>query len=146
MKAPRSIQSCCNKGNTRFAIVDDKDVGAAAKGVIPANTAKNNACAARNFSGWVDSRNKSCNPDDRIPDELLSCSDPVVCSWLCRIVLETRQKSGEPYPPKSIYFLWLVYSFYNNQLVLNLCINFYLYCYFVTISELFIYVTRHLLY
>ena len=104
VKAPRSNQSCYDKGNTRFAIVDDNDVEVAAKGVVPANTAKNNAWAARNFSDWVDSRNKSFNPDDRVPDDLLSYSDPaVVCSWLCRFVLETRQKSGEPYPPKSIY-------------------------------------------
>ena len=50
MKAPRSIQICCDKGNTRFAIVDDKDVEAAAKGVVPANTAKNNVWPSRNLS------------------------------------------------------------------------------------------------
>ena len=28
-----------------------------------------------------------------------------VCKWLCRFVLETRQESGEPYPPKLIYLI-----------------------------------------
>lgn len=32
------------------------------------------------------------------------CNDPeTVCRWLQNFVLETRQESGEPYPPKSLY-------------------------------------------
>ena len=37
-----------------------------------------------------------------VPGDLLHYSDPVTVSkWLCKFILETRQESGKPYPPKS---------------------------------------------
>ena len=49
------------------------------------------------------SRN-SRSPDDPVPEDLLSSNDAdVMCKWLCLFVMETRQKSGCPYPPSSLY-------------------------------------------
>ena len=87
----------------RFITVDEGDLETAAEGVMPTNTKKNNTWAARNFSEWAETRNSS-NPLNRVPDDLLSCINPeTVSTWLCRFVMETRQQSGKPYPPKSIY-------------------------------------------
>ena len=87
----------------RFALASDADAEKAAKGVVPDNTVHSNAWAWRNVEEWARIRN-AANPSDAVPEELLSLNDPdVVCKWLCKFVLETRQGSGKPYPPKSLY-------------------------------------------
>ncbi len=85
--------------------VDDEEVADASKGVVPANTVRRNAWAVNNLMSWAKARNEE-NPGDLVPVDLLECRCPdVVNKWLCRFVMETRQESGEPYPPKSIYAL-----------------------------------------
>ena len=45
-------------------------------------------------------------PDNPVPEDVLVSHDAdLLCDWLSHYVLETRQSSGEPYPPKSIYSL-----------------------------------------
>ena len=45
-------------------------------------------------------------PDDPVPIALLRCMDPeLVSKWLCKYIMETRQDSGSPYPPKILYSL-----------------------------------------
>ena len=92
-----------NKKSPRFHTVDGCDLEVAAKGVVPDNTTKNNRWVANNFSQWKTSRSEG---DEQVPDDLLCSNDAaLVCHWLCRFVLETRQESGKPYPPKSVYML-----------------------------------------
>ena len=67
-----------DSNNSQFALIDDIDVEVSSEGVVPTNTAKNNTWAARNFSEWVESRNQSVSdPDSLVPDDLLTCTDPV---------------------------------------------------------------------
>ena len=88
----------------RFKKASDEEVNAALKGVVPDNTTKNNKWAANNFADWVKARESSS--DEPVPKDLLSSTDTgVVCKWMCRFVMETRQESGLPYLPKSIYLL-----------------------------------------
>ena len=87
----------------RFAVVEEKELEEASKGVVPLNTKKNNTWAVQNFNEWALSRN-SRSPDDPVPEDLLSSNDAdVMCKWLCLFVMETHQKSGCPYPPSSLY-------------------------------------------
>ena len=87
----------------RFKQVNDDEMEVAVKGVLPQNTARNNQWAVKNFVLWIKARESS---DEPFPDDLLSSTNvELVCKWLCRFVLETRQESGEPYPPRSIHLL-----------------------------------------
>ena len=89
--------------STRFEKVDSSYLEVAAKGVVPENTIRNNRWVVNNFSEW---KKSIIENDQFVPDDLLSCTDAdLVCKWLCRYVLETRQESGKPYPPKSLYML-----------------------------------------
>ena len=73
---------------------------------MPNNTARSNVWAKRNVEEWARFRS-AAKPSDPVPEDLLSLNDPeVVCKWLCRFVLETRQESGKSYPPKSVYSIW----------------------------------------
>ena len=71
---------------------------------MPDNTVHSNALARRNVEEeWARICN-AANPSDTVSEELLSLNDPdVVCKWLCKFVLEPRQESRKPYPPKSMY-------------------------------------------
>ncbi len=81
------------------------DLENAMKGVQPQNTSKNNEWALKNFTQWSTSRSIKV-PDNPVPEDILTTHDAdLLCDWLSRYVLETRQSSGEPYPPKSIYSL-----------------------------------------
>lgn len=87
----------------RFQSVTDKDVRVAARGVVPENTSRNNRWAANNFSEWVTKRSTS---EETVPQDLLLSHDAsLLCKWLCRFAMETRQENGALYPPKSIYLL-----------------------------------------
>ena len=60
-----------------------------------------NSWAESTFNGWVAFRSDT---DDPVPSDLLSSNDPEeINKWLCKFVLEVRQQSGQPYPPKSLH-------------------------------------------
>ena len=72
---------------------------------MPLNTNKNNQWALKNYTDWSTLRSQRA-PNDPVPEDVLSSMDPgVICKWLCRYVLETRQENGKQYPPKTIYSL-----------------------------------------
>ena len=101
----RRVLLSSKKTVDRFDIVDESKIKEAATGVVPINTKKNTLWACQNFSDWAKVRNTKL-PNDPVPFGLLSSSDPaLVCKWLCCYVMETRQQSGKPYPPSSIYSL-----------------------------------------
>ena len=76
-----------------------------AQGVVPDNTKRNNEWAAINFAEWAKARALK-SPEELVLDTLLSCLDEkLLCKWLCCYVMETRQASGKPYSPTSIYAL-----------------------------------------
>jgi hypothetical protein len=90
----------------RFKMVTDCEVQEAAKGVVPSNTKKTNQWAIQNFDQWATVRSSKF-PDDPVPSDILSCNDPdLLCKWLSRYVMETRQQTGKPYPPSTIYSVW----------------------------------------
>ena len=102
----RRLSLSLKKNKGRFgAPVDEEQVMEASKGVVPENTKRRNQWALRNFSQWMENRNRLA-PNDVIPQDILHCQDPTLLNkWLCRYVLETRQENGNPYPPKSLYGL-----------------------------------------
>ena len=89
---------------SRFAFTTDEDAKNAAKGVIPESTKRVNSWALKTFEDWIVARNAN-NPGDPVPNNLLmpSTTPDCVCKWLSRFVLEVRQSSGKPYPPKSLH-------------------------------------------
>ena len=102
-KRRRISLSLSKRSKSRFAApVEEEQVVEASKGVVPDNTKRRNNWALRNFSLWMENRNKQV-PNDVVPEDILSCQDPAILNkWLCRYVLETRQENGNPYPPKSL--------------------------------------------
>ena len=81
-----------------FKKVTEEDVSRAKKGYVPSNTARNTKWAVANFESWRLSLGKDLYPEDI----LLTDDSELLCSCLCKYVLDTRKESGEPYPPKSI--------------------------------------------
>ena len=72
------------------------------KGVTPINTQSSNEWALRNFRPWVEHRNEAA-PDDPVPPNLLSSSDPtILCRWLSCYVHETKNENGQPYPASTL--------------------------------------------
>ena len=89
--------------DSQFVVASDADVVKAAEGVIPENTSRVNAWGLRNFEEWMKATSKA-TPSEPVPQDLLHCNNPVIVSkWLCKFILENRQESGKPYPPKSLY-------------------------------------------
>ena len=87
----------------RFCQADDGDLEAASRGVVPTNTSRNNRWALNIYSKWKKSRQSSGKP---VPESFLSSrDDQLLCKWLCRFAMGTRQENGKPYPPRSIYLL-----------------------------------------
>ena len=80
----------------------------AAEGVVPENASRVNAWGLINFEEWMKETGKATSSEP-VPQDLLHCNDPVIVSkWLCKFILETRQESGKPYPPKSICVVCIV--------------------------------------
>ena len=75
------------------------------KGLIPKNTAKNTKWALNSFEEWKNARNKKF-PEDPVPEDLFTCTDPSILSvHLSRLSVEARKSTGELYPPSSIHQL-----------------------------------------
>lgn len=87
--------------------VREYEVKLASKGVVPDNTKWNNEWEARNFADWSRARSEKVK-DDPVPQDLLNCNCNVsgyVYIYIYIYVTETRQESGKPYLPMSIYGL-----------------------------------------
>ena len=59
-----------------------------------------------NFKSWLASLSIGDDDTDRYPEDILLTNDPkLLCSCLCRYVMETRKENGGKYPPKSLFSL-----------------------------------------
>ena len=106
LKAP-SISIITTKEDG-VVVASDADVIKAAEGVDPDNTSRVNAWGLRNFDKWMMETGKATSSEP-VPEDLLHYNDPVIVSkWLCKFILETRQESGKPYPPKSFCVVCIV--------------------------------------
>ena len=123
-KAKRKRLSLSRKGKfDRFAPpLSEEDLSVAAKGVTTANTSVANDWAVRNLKNWIENRNK-VNPNDLVPEKLLTCSDKkILCKWLCCFVQETRKESGERYPASSLRSLLAAFQriLRHNRVAVNI--------------------------
>ena len=67
----RRLSLSLKKNKGRFgAPVDKEQVMEASKGVVPENTKRRNQWALRNFSQWMENRNRHA-PNDVIPQDIL---------------------------------------------------------------------------
>ena len=116
----RKRLSLSRKGRFKKIVADD-ELEEAAKGVVPKNTKRRDIWAIKNFEDWAKNRRER-EPSDPVPEDLLKCTDPeVINTWLSRFVLETRQKNGQPYPPRSLHGLLcgIQRAFRENEVSLN---------------------------
>ena len=82
--------------------VTENQLKKAADGVVPENIRRNTQWAKRNFTSWAIQCNQQV-PEDPVPLDLLRSHDAeLVCKSLCKFVLETRNSSGQHYPPATI--------------------------------------------
>ena len=92
-----------NALQNRFASpVSENQFKKADIGVVPANTRSNLQMAERNFIEWEKQHDQQ-EPEDPKPLDLLqSHIAELACKTLCKFVLETRNSSGQHYPPATI--------------------------------------------
>ena len=90
----------------RFStFVDDEELAALSKGVVPASTDKCTRWALANFATWKKARNKK-HSDDPVPEDIFTCNDPATLNThISRFVLETRKSNVDFYPPKTLHQL-----------------------------------------
>ena len=76
------------------------------KPFVPKNTGQSTKWAMSNLHEWYKDYNTR-NPDVPCPEIFLSptCSKREIDKWLCVFVTETRSKTGNSYPPKTIMSL-----------------------------------------
>ena len=87
----------------RFKTVSEDQLTAMSKPSVPKNTEKSSKWAIKNLKEWYEDYN-SRNTNEMCPEEILShtCSKEVLDKWLCVFINETRSRTGDPYPPKTI--------------------------------------------
>uniref|UniRef100_A0A1X7V8G3 Uncharacterized protein n=1 Tax=Amphimedon queenslandica TaxID=400682 RepID=A0A1X7V8G3_AMPQE len=90
----------------RFGSVSEEALSSMAKTQMTKNTEKSSKWAMANFVEWFHEYNKR-NEDATCPKEVItpSCSKDLLNKWLCVYLSETRNKSGELYPPSTIQSL-----------------------------------------
>ena len=85
------------------------------EGFVPKNTEINTTWALRTFNEWRDAYNLR-HPELLCPaDLLLSGSSKDISFWLQKYILSTRKKSGDRYPPKTLYLLLCGLNRYMKQ-------------------------------
>ena len=94
-----------SQASTSRFISPTKSLDTYQRGHVPKNTEVNTQWAVANFNEWQADYN-SRHPDQPCPEDiLLSDSSKDLSYWLQKYVLGTRKKSGEKYPPKTVYLL-----------------------------------------
>ena len=94
-----------SKKNERFSFKSTTDIESLSTVKPPKTTSYTTAWAVRNFEAWKFNRNVAF-PDKQVHANLLqSGSSKDLSHWLSFFVSETRNCSGERYPPKTLYQL-----------------------------------------
>ena len=91
-----------------FKRAKQKEIEQLKKPNPPLNTKRNTNWAVKNLETWWEWHNNSLEEDDEVCPEIVitpKCSVELLDKWLPIYVMETRNKSGNPYPPKTIYSL-----------------------------------------
>jgi hypothetical protein len=109
-KAPNKKRLCLSlkeKKAPRFKAVSPKSVKKLAAPNPPQNTQASTSWAMRNLNEWFKWHNSQPGVE-RCPEELLTpnCSGDTLNKWLQVYVAETRNKTGQPYPPKTLLFTY----------------------------------------
>ncbi len=81
------------------------------KASIPQKTKLNTDWAVKVWTDWAESRNARLLPKEN-PFSVSICDLTVseMNFWLSRYILEIRKKDGQPYPPNSLYSLYVGYN------------------------------------
>ena len=108
-KPPSKKRPCLSLKKTkgsRFQPVSPDSVAKLAIPNPPKNTKSSTSWAVRNLNEWYDWHNSQAGAE-QCPVEFLSpsCTAEILNKWLQVYVAETRNKSGQPYLPKTLYAL-----------------------------------------
>ena len=82
--------------------VTDEEIKCAQEGAVPANTVADTKYCIGLFEAWNKNRMDRANTD--IP-AITDMTTHEMQYWLTRFVLEVQKKSGEMYPPNSLYHI-----------------------------------------
>ncbi|XP_074656436.1 uncharacterized protein LOC141909739 isoform X2 [Tubulanus polymorphus] len=71
---------------------------------VPANTEKMSLWAARNWFSWAEEQNASASIDRQVDvgDNFQSTTADQLNYWLCRFIVEVRNRGGQRYPAKTV--------------------------------------------
>ena len=101
----------------RFRCISDKELDNLIVAKPPVNTEYSTNWALRNFADWSRQRNTT-STNKPVPENLLtSGSADDLNYWLSLYVVETRNKKGEPYPPRTLY--QLLTGLHRHALTIN---------------------------
>ena len=90
----------------RIVSADDEALNEATKSYCPKNTLANNKWAVKNFSEWIEARQKKTDVQKNSYEEILFTHKASELSyWLSAFVKETRKTDGSEYTPKTLYML-----------------------------------------
>lgn len=90
----------------RFGETSEEELHSMSSYMMPKNSATSSRWALKNLSEWREEYNRR-HSDKSCPEEVLlpTCSKELLNEWLCVYITETRNKNGEPYPPRTVYSL-----------------------------------------
>ena len=106
LSLPKPSKKLALSSTSRLNTTTDAEVQEAAKGYVPANTAKSTGWAVNTCTAWAKHRNSlDGNKENACHVDLLDKEYPpaVMCSSLQRFILEARRTDGTKYPAKTLY-------------------------------------------
>ena len=97
-----------HRDSKRFKFAKPKEIDELKQPNLPLNTKRNMNWAVKNLQTWWEWHNSAVEDKDELCPEIVvtsKCTVELLNKWLPVYVMETRNKNGDPYPPKTLYSL-----------------------------------------
>ena len=98
------------RDSKRFKLAKPKEIDELKQPNPPLNTKRSTNWAVKNLQTWWEWHNSAVEDKDDLCPEIVvtsKCTVELLNKWLPVYVMETRNKNGDPYPPKTLYSLIL---------------------------------------
>jgi len=96
------------RDSKRFKLAKPKEIDELKQPNPPLNTKRSTNWAVKNLQTWWEWHNSAVEDKDELCPEIVvtsKCTVELLNKWLPVYVMETRNKNGDPYPPKTLYSL-----------------------------------------
>ena len=96
------------RDSKRFKLAKPKEIDELKQPNPPLNMKRSTNWAVKNLQTWWEWHNSAVEDKDELCPEIVvtsKCTVELLNKWLPVYVMETRNKNGDPYPPKTLYSL-----------------------------------------